>query len=52
MALLDCGERRNGARDDCWHRDAEERYGKGGAEDLIIVKPQTPGAQFFSISTK
>ena len=32
--------------------DGKERYGKGGAEDLIIVKPQTPGAQFFSISTK
>ena len=32
--------------------DGKERYGEGGAKDLIIVKPQTPGAQFFSISTK
>jgi len=32
--------------------EAQERYGAGAEQDLIIVTPQKAGAQFFSVETK
>ena len=45
MALLHCGECRDGARDDSGHGDAEERDGKGDEEDREPCDLVGPGVR-------